>query len=114
MNAQTDSHFSVSDDLLPKIKAGVYDLAYVEHETVSEPLTPGDRVELGFTVDGDIVREYLWVRVFAQLHDGKAYLGSLEASPVIIEALSKGDQVTFLPRHIIKYKKASFFRGGFA
>ena len=34
MSAQTDSHFSVSDDLLPKIKAGVYDLAYVEHETV--------------------------------------------------------------------------------
>ena len=34
MNAQNDAHFSVTDDLLPKIKAGVYDLAYVEHETV--------------------------------------------------------------------------------
>ena len=33
MNAQNDAHFSVTDDLLPKIKAGVYDLAYVEHET---------------------------------------------------------------------------------
>ena len=114
MNAQTDSHFSVSDDLLPKIKAGVYDLAYVEHETVSEPLTPGDRVELGFTVDGDIVREYLWVRVFAQLHDGKAYLGSVEFRPSSIRDLSVGDQVTFLPKHVIKYKKASLFRGGFA
>jgi len=33
VKAQNDAHFSVTDDLLPKIKAGVYDLAYVEHET---------------------------------------------------------------------------------
>ena len=77
-------------------------------------MTPGDRVELGFTVDGDIVREYLWVRVFAQLHDGKAYLGSVEFRPSGISDLGIGDQVTFLPKHVIKYKKASFFRGGFA
>ena len=82
--------------------------------TMYEPLTPGDRVELGFTVDGDIVCEHLWVRVFAQLHDGKAYLGSVEFQPSSIQDLGVGDQVTFLPKHVIKYKKASFFRGGLA
>ena len=33
MNSQNDTYFRVSDDLLPKIKSGVYDLAFVEHET---------------------------------------------------------------------------------
>ena len=81
---------------------------------VDEPLTPGDRVELGFTVDGDNVCEHLWVRVFAQLHGGKAYLGSVEFQPTSIQDLGVDDQVTFLPKHVIKYKKASFFRGGLA
>ena len=33
MSSRNDPHFCVSDDLLPKIKPGVYDLAFVEHET---------------------------------------------------------------------------------
>ena len=83
-------------------------------ETVGEPLTPGDRVELGFTVDGDIVREHLWVCVFATLWHGKAYLGVLDSDAATIDGLKSSQQVTFLPKHVIKYKKASFFRGGFA
>jgi hypothetical protein len=33
MSSQNDSYFCVSDDLLPKIKPGVYDLVFVEYET---------------------------------------------------------------------------------
>ena len=90
-------------------------LKTIELEPYTDKLQPGDRALLGFCIGNtSFITEQLWVRVFAQLHDGKAYLGSLEDSPVIIEALSKGDQVSFLPKHVIKYKKASFFRGGFA
>lgn len=33
MSSRNGSYFCVSDDLLPKIKSGVYDLAFVEYET---------------------------------------------------------------------------------
>jgi hypothetical protein len=34
VNACADGHFGTSEDLLPKIKPGTYDLAFIEYETV--------------------------------------------------------------------------------
>ena len=91
-------------------------LKTVELEPYVDKLEPGDRALLGFCAgDSSFATEQLWVRVFAQLHDGKAYLGSVECPSSNIKDLNKNDQVTFLPKHVIKYKKASiFYRGGFA
>ena len=90
-------------------------LKTIELEPYTDKLQPGDRALLGFCIGNtSFITEQLWVRVFAQLHDGKAYLGSVEFRPSGIRDLGVGDQVTFLPKHVIKYKKASFFRGGLA
>ena len=81
----------------------------------AEKFQPGDRALLGFCVgSSSFVTESVWVRIFANLHDGKAYLGTVEFPPSSIQDLCVGDQVTFLPKHVIEYKKASFFRGDLA
>ena len=86
-----------------------WSLKKVELEPYTEKLEPGDRALLGFCVESSsFITEHLWVRVFSQLHDGKAYLGTVEFQPSSIRDLSKGDQVSFLHEHIVKYHKAAY------
>ena len=90
-------------------------LKTVELRPYKERLEPGDKALLGFCVGASsFVTEMVWIHVYSCLHDGAAYLGTVEFPPSSIRDLAVGDSVTFLPKHIIRYKKACLFNGGFA
>ena len=88
-------------------------LKTVELEAYAEKLEPGDRALLELAIGHTaFVSENVWVRVFAQLHDGKAYLGTVEFPPAAIRDLKRGDSITFQHEHIVRYKKANRAIGG--
>ncbi len=84
---------------------GDYSLKRIELTQITEPITPGDRVELGFCrKDTAIVQEFLWVRTFSSLHGGKVCLGILESDAKTL-ALKEGFTITFKPEHVTRIRK---------
>lgn len=73
-----------------------------ESERVS--LKPGDDVKLGFETEPGsggmgFSGERMWVKVREAA--GHKYVGELISDPVVIDGLHFGDQIAFLPEHVI-------------
>ncbi len=81
-------------------------LKTIELTPDNKRLTPGDRVQLGFCTYPNIVREHLWVRIFAAPWNGKFYFATLEADAAAIDGLKAGAQVKFEPKHIAQVKRS--------
>ncbi len=82
-----------------------YSLKRIELTQTTEPITPSNRVELGFCrKDTSIVQEFLWVRTFSSLHGGKVCIGILESDAKTF-ALKEGFTITFKPEHVVRLQK---------